>query len=357
MFQTFKQKHINRLTKELPHNVKPVKVEWERQGSPAQITFSDGGQTLGSCIRCHDAPCIEYNQAELELSIFKDFPADQNDNVCATSAIYWFPDTPAPVIDPDLCIICGICVSRCPARAIYIDGLSAHINDAPNEYFIERSTYGDPASSERIKLLFQDLPESGNFCLETDDLLYFFRKKVGDIFRNQNLQFPNHLARNLLITTGISSAMRRRGDVNIRMDLVLGPPGVDQGISEVELGAGVLDAPRNILDNIAVLVARYELSKEKIVPLIVSLDLPNLRSEYWQFIKDVKAVLGVKINSITIGALVLIVWARCRIRITTGDELYIDIDAPSLRTKIAEILGRELMIIGEGYPGFLDSAK
>jgi len=357
MFQTFKQKPINRLTKELPSNIRPVRLDWEGSGSPAQITLSDGSKSLGSCIRCFDAPCLEYSKVELELPIFKDFPADQNDNVCATSAISWLPDTPAPFINPDLCIVCGICVSRCPVGAIYIDGLSAHINDAPNEFFIERSTYGYAASSNIVKRLFYGVPESGAYCLETDDLISLFRQKLGNIFQSQGPQFPNHLARNLLIAVGIGSAMRRRGDVNIRMDLVLGPPGIDQGTSEVELGTGVLDAPRNILDNIAVLVARYELSKENIVPLIVSLDLPNLRSEYWQFIKDVRTVLGVKINSITIGALVVMVWARCKIRIETGDELYIDIDTPSLRSKLTELLGRELKIIGEGYPGFLESAK
>jgi hypothetical protein len=93
------------------------------------------------------------------------------------------------------------------------------------------------------------------------------------------------------------------------------------------------------------------------VPLIVSLDLPNLRSEYWQFIKDVRSVLNVKINSITVGALIVITWSRAKIVIKTGEELYIDIDSPSLRPRIEKILERKLNIKDDGYPGFLESSK
>lgn len=150
--------------------------------------------------------------------------------------------------------------------------------------------------------------------------------------------------------------MRRRGDTNIRMDMVLGPPGVDRGTSEVELGAGVLDAPRNILDNMAVLIARYDIDKDQIVPLIVTLSLPNQRSEYWQVIQDIRKVLEVKINSITIGALIVLVWNRAKIDIKTGDELYVDADLTSLRVKIEHILKRHLKTSKE-YPGFLESVK
>jgi hypothetical protein len=203
--------------------------------------------------------------------------------------------------------------------------------------------------------LFEEVPEQGVFLTESDGLLENFQKHFVEVAKSQSVQFPNHLARNLLIASGIGAAMRRRGDTNIRMDLVLGPPGAEQGTGEVELGE-VLDAPRNILDNVAVLVARYEISKDNIVPIIVSFAFPNLRSEYWQVIKDIKDVLNVKIGSITIGALIIIVWSRASIAIETGEELYIDADSPSLRPKLGRILGRGLKIT-TGYPGLLESEK
>jgi hypothetical protein len=211
-----------------------------------------------------------------------------------------------------------------------LDEQGAHINDRPNDHFLIQNILNSLEIVEATAKLFEKVPEHGVYLTENDELLRRFREHFEEVSKDQSAQFPNHLARNLLIAAGIGAAMRRRGDTNIRMDLVLGPPGVEQGTSEVELGADVLEAPRNILDNVAVLVARYEISKEHIVPIIVSLALPNQRSEYWQVIKDVKEVLNIKIGSITIGALIIIVWSRASITIETGEELYLDADLTSL---------------------------
>lgn len=357
MFRILREKRTLHLAKKLPPRVTPIQMHWGVGGSPAVITFSDGKQSLGSCIRCSDFPCIEYSADELEIEVFKDFPADKNSNVCPTSAISWAQNNDSPTIDNEACIICGLCVGRCPVGAIYLDDKGAYVNDKPNEHFVIQQEPADPINTETTTELFQTVRVNGIHLAENDDLLKKFREKFEIVAKKQGAQFPNHLARNLLIAVGVGAAMRRRGDVYLRMDLLLGPPGIQQGTGEVELGAEVLDAPRNILDSIAVLVARYELNKDDIVPLIVSLDLPNSRSEYWQFIKDVRDVLNVKINSITVGALIVTVWNRAKIKISVGEELYIDIETPSLRHKIEAILKRPLNISGDGYPGFLESGK
>lgn len=357
MYQTLRQKRIDRPAKSLPDKIKPIQIDWQEGCPPARITFSDGKTAIGSCIRCFHPFCMEYSPEELELSVFQDFPADKNSDVCPTSAISWTHETPAPVVNKKACILCGLCVSRCPTRAIYLDNDGACVNDEPNDHFILQCKPSDAEATATTTKLFQKVPEKGIYLFESDSTMKKFREKFEGVAHAQSAQFPNHLARNLLIAVGVGAAMRRRGDTNIRMDLVLGPPGVKHGTGEVELGAEVLDAPRNILDNVAILVARYKLSKNNIVPLIVSLDLPNLRSEYWQFIKDVRSVLNVKINSITVGALIVITWNRAKVRIKSGEELYIDIDSPSLRQKIESILERRLNIKDDGYPGFLESAK
>jgi ferredoxin len=356
MYQTLKPKHVNRIAKGVPDKVKPISINWGDGSRPALITFSDDKTSLGSCIRCFDPACIVYSSKELELAVFQDFPADKNSGVCPTSAITWPHDSPSPTINRDACILCGLCVSRCPVRAIHLNSEGAFINDEPNSHFVILHNPADYHTTISVTKLFT-VKETGIYLLESDKMIKNFRDKFEIVARNQSAQFPNHLARNLLIAVGIGAAMRRRGDTNIRMDLVLGPPGVKHGTGEVELGAEVLCAPRNILDTIAILVARYELPKGSIVPLIVCLDLPNLRSEYWQFIKDVKSILKVKINSITIGALVVLAWNRGKILIKNGEELYIDVDAPSLRPMIEKILGRTIKIKRAGYPGFLESAK
>ena len=298
-----------------------------------------------------------YAPSELKLPIFEDFPSDQNNLVCPTLAISWEAEMESPAIDEESCIMCGICVSRCPLRAIYFDGDTPRINDIPNEHFLPSNIISDSEITQKTWNKFNEVSEVGFYQLESDLLLKTFRKKFQDIAKEQSTQFPNHLARNLLIALGIGSAMRRRGDTSIRMDLILGAPGVNFGTGEVEFGSGILDAPRDILDDIAVLISRYEISKDEIVPLIVCLDFPNLRSEYWQFIKDVKNVLDVKINSVTIGALVVMLWNRVSLSIKNGDELYLDIDSPTLKPKLEKILGRQLKIKGDGYAGLLVSAK
>lgn len=354
--QTLEPKQPQRLAKALPDGVRAVSVDWNTGGKPAMIQFSDGGYAIGSCIRCAKPPCIEYSASELELAVFKEFPADKNESVCPTGAITWPQDTESPIVDSNACISCGLCVSRCPVRAIYLDDAGAHVNDAPNTHFqVQENLTTDEITQSTIRL-FRDVTETGIYRVENDAVLSQFLSHFQEVASDQSAQFPNHLARNLLIACGIGAAMRRRGDTNIRMDMVLGAPGVERGTGEVELGAGVLDAPRNILDNVAVLVARYEVAKDTIVPLIVSLSLPNQRSEYWQVIQDIRSVLGVKINSITIGALIVLVWNRAKIEITAGDELYIDADITSLRPMIERILGRKLNALKE-YPGAFESMK
>lgn len=353
--QTLRPKQPKRLAKTLPAGINPVRVDWQQNGALAVIQFSDGMASPGSCIRCTKPPCMEYAASELELDLFRDFPADRNESVCPTGAITWLMDNDSPIIDSDTCISCGLCVSRCPTRAIYLDDSGAHINDAPNHHFQVRNFPVTRELTEAIAMVFEEVEEQGIYRAESDTVLSAFLGRFVEVAKSQSAQFPNHLARNLLIACGIGAAMRRRGDTNIRMDMVLGPPGVESGTSEVELG-GALDAPRNILDNVAVLVARYEMDKDRIVPLIVSLSLPNQRSEYWQVIKDIRDVLGVKINSITVGALVLLVWNRAKIEIRSGEELYADADRPSLRPQIAAILGRKVKLTIANL-GFLESTK
>lgn len=356
-FHTLNPKKIEHKVKTIIDGVKPLVINWDTKNSPASIEFSDGRISLGSCVRCTNPPCMVYAPIELKLPIFEDFPSDQNNLVCPTLAISWEAEMESPAIDEESCIMCGICVSRCPLRAIYFDGDTPRINDIPNEHFLPSNIISDSEITQKTWNKFNEVSEVGFYQLESDLLLKTFRKKFQDIAKEQSTQFPNHLARNLLIALGIGSAMRRRGDTSIRMDLILGAPGVNFGTGEVEFGSGILDAPRDILDDIAVLISRYEISKDEIVPLIVCLDFPNLRSEYWQFIKDVKNVLDVKINSVTIGALVVMLWNRASLSIKNGDELYLDIDSPTLKPKLEKILGRQLKIKGDGYAGLLVSAK
>ena len=359
-YRTLKQKKFVKKLKTLAEGVRPVSIEWGQNEKQPVIKFSDGGWASGSCIRCINPPCLEYAEDEIELEVFKEFPSDRTLEVCPTKAISWPQESDSPIIDGASCISCGICVSRCPVAAIYLDSdeTTAILNDLPNKYFLLQDQEVSEASQKFLLEIFSQIPENGIFILEDDSTLqrFFDKFKLVATDEKQSAQFPNHLIRNLMLEVGIKALMRRRGDAYLRMDIVFEQGEKKLGTCEVELGGEVLDTPRNLLDNVAVLVSRYKIKKNNVMPLVVTLSLPNQRSEYWRVIKDIKQVLNLQINSLTIGMLILLVWNRIKVSIDSQEMLYADSDTYTLRGKFEHILGRELNI-KEGYPGFIESQK
>ena len=359
-YRILKQKRFAKKLKTLAEDVRPVSIEWGQTEKQPIIKFSDGGWASGSCIHCINPPCLEYAEGEIELEIFKEFPSDGTLEVCPTKAISWPQESDSPTIDSAACISCGICVRRCPVAAIYLDPdeTTAVLNDLPNRYFILKDQEVSETTQEFLFEMFSQVPESGIFISEDDDILQRFFDKFKSVTTEQkhSSQFPNHLVRNLILEVGIKALMRRRGDAYLRMDIVFEQSEKKLGTCEVELGDDVLDAPRNLLDNVAVLVSRYKIKKNNIMPLVVTLSLPNQRSEYWRVIKDIKQVLNLQINSLTIGMLVLLVWNRIKVSIDSQEMLYADSDMYTLRSQFEYILGRKLNV-KEGYPGFIESQK
>lgn len=354
MYQTLEQKGRAVRAKLLLDGASPQRFEW-RDGR-AQIIFANGDASVGSCIRCHDAPCIEYRDEELRVRGLEDFPADLDSSVCPSGAITWEADDTSPKVDPVQCFSCGLCVSRCPVGAIWISGESkAFVNDESNQYFREADKPVTPASVEGIRDRFKGLPSKGRYLMETDPLIEGIYSQIEGLLKTAP-KLPQHLTRNLMLAVGTQAAMRRLGDVNVRMELVFSNE-ASVGTAEVEMKReGQMDAPRNILDNIAVLSARYGFPKDKVTSLIVSLHLPNNRSDYWRVLKDIKDVLGVRIGSLTIGALVVLVWEQRRVEAHFGNLFYADEDDRSIRAALEKLLGRKLNI-SPRYLGVVETTK
>jgi len=355
MQKIFKQLKSKKTFKSLKSGIRPVKVELNNGNSLPEIHFSDGSISPGSCIHCIKPKCIEYSESELQLDLIKDFPMDRNNHVCPTNAIQWPIDSACPIINNDYCISCGICVSRCPVYALTITDRGVIINDSPNDNFILQDELLDEANFNRLLKIFSKIQTNGCYFTETDKRISTLYKRINSLIPHLGSQFPNHLSRNLLISIGIKTAMRRRGDTYIRMDLIAELNEMI-GTGEVEFSNQVLDAPRNILDDVAILIARYEINKNSVIPIIVCLSLPNQRSEYWQIIQDIFNVLKIKINSVTLGVLIVLVWSKYYAGFTTNDILYIEPSKYSIKEKVESLLGRKLNI-SEGYPGFIESLK
>ena len=311
------------------------------QGKPGVLRFSDGSSSPTTCLRCPDAPCMSFRDDEVVSASLPAFPADRNPSVCPSGAIAR-ENGGSPSIDSAACMLCGVCASRCPAGAIRMIP-HAVIDDTARPAFPETD---DGASADAALVAVSSAPRSGEFLSESDAIADELRARMLAAWSRVGDRFPNHLARNLLIAAGCGAAMRRKGDVFARMDIVLGHPWPDFGCAEAEFGdEAVLDAPRDLLDDIAVSIGRHGRNPLSLEAIVITDVLPNWRSEYWRIIQDVRNVLGVKIGTVTVLALCLLVWRGRKMSELPPGIFHVDIDTPSYRETVLEpLLGRKLRI-------------
>jgi len=252
-----------------------------------------------------------------------------------------------PSIDAERCIACGICAARCPVSAIYLDpSVGAKVAVMSSPAFIEPS--GDPhAAFEATSAKLAGVDRTGVFAQETGALVDRTIERMKRARISTGDRFPVFHARNLLVALGQGTAMRRKGNNHMRMDLLLGPPGVAKGIAEVEFGqSAVLNAPRDLLDALAIMKSRYEWQVHEVVSIIITDELPNRRSEYWEIVRDIREVIGVRIGTITTFALHLSLWNR--VRMSSYDLFHVDKDSTSYRSIVLEkLVGRPLVLKAE----------
>lgn len=264
----------------------------------ADVFMIDGSSGAATCLGCHDAPCIELNEGELGLGgALGEFPGDPSRDVCPVNAIDWSSEETSPSVDPDICVGCGLCAVRCPYGAISLsnDGIAtveasdpdsitlpAVDNSAPHEKFPRRGAVGTPRTPFAHNLL--------------------------NVLNGMTDTQATRLTRNLFAVSGVAANMRRKGDTNIRMDGLLRFGSGQIGIVELEVGSAVLESPRALLEDIAVLHGRFGVALSDIVPVSVIGSLPNVRVEYYQVIDDIEKVLDIQCRTVTIGSLCMLAW-------------------------------------------------
>lgn len=308
-------------------------------GSPAKAYYSNGKTCSLGCLGCKNPKCMKLDHVDIMCDEVVNFPNDHSLNACPVDAISWDNKYDTPIINSEKCINCGICIRRCPVGAIYFDGI-VKVNRTISPCQTQHAADNKIAviQSQQIEML-DKIGKSGTTIMESDNLFDSIYEKLLAVTSGSH----NIIARNLLISLGCKSAIRRIGDVYTRMDAIY--TSVDEcfGAVEVEFGRETLDASRGILDDIAVLYTRYGIDKDENMPLVICLQLPNARQGYWQVVKDVKNVEDITISTITIGALMLLNWNGC---LLMPDDVtyYLDYDNMDLRSTIAWHINRKIKV-------------
>lgn len=331
--------------KQLPAGAAIRVVDFGEGLQPATAVLTNGSRAPGSCLRCAEPPCMTYASAALP-DAFAHFPASPNPNVCPTDAISWPDEAAAPSVAEDQCIGCGLCAVRCPAGAIHISAETglASLNDEPNALFrLAPVPAPSPAPLGFSSSMAGRVADEGSVALtalpDRIAAVVGFDKEV--------------LARNLLRQAGWHCWTRRPGDTNVRLDALFTGYGM-VGVAEVETRGDILEVPRRLLDDLAVLESRYQLAHRDLLPLAVLLELPNNRSEYWRVITDVHRVLDVRLRTVTLGALCVLVWAGRPLPLANSEAFHARDEARDLAPWLEAALGRS---VGNGYAGWLRPAK
>lgn len=310
-------------------------------GEATTVMLTDERAGAGTCLGCGSAPCMEKDATELTLFGTLDaFPGDPSRDVCPTRAIRWDGASATAFVVED-CIGCGLCISRCPYGAIsLVDGLTARVETAdPDGLAVARPTRGEHPQVKRSgQIGTLDAPAASNLPTTIAAL---------DDGRT------TLLVRNLLNEVGLNARTRRRGDTNMRIDAVGFSRSQRPFVAEIETGAGVLESPRALLEDVAVLHSRYGYAVDGIDPISIILTFPNVRSEYYQVIRDIERVLGLRCRTITLGALVTLLWNCAKLNGFDGDAFMVG----EKTINLADCLGVDTKKLVEPYPGAFTPAK
>lgn len=320
---------------------------------PKWICDGAGGKErtlIGGCLHCNNPRCYRFNAFQISSEI-SSFSFDRDKSVCPVGAISWDSSSNTPSFDNQKCIKCGVCSRMCPVGAIFYDGNRMVVNKNDSINMV-------PDTSSNVQKQEAQLNKVEK-AARTGCIIKGNNTVMRDVYSHMDKlsgNTPNMVTRNLLIALGNRCAMSRVGDVYTRLDVLIENRNNKQGVVEVEFGRDTLEAARGILDDIAVANCRYGIPKNDNMALAVCLRLPNERQGYWQVIKDIKKVEGISINTITVGALLLLLWEFKTLDIADS-SFYADFDNMSIRSAVKKILGNNNVNISYRELGILEPEK
>lgn len=191
-----------------------------------------------------------------------------------------------------------------------------------------------------------------NNNLSLKDKMFQLRDAVSILKLTPNGE--NKLIELLLCGLGAEVYFPRRGDNSERFD-ALAEFGKYRMVMEIEIPSiEILDAPRNLLDDYAVLNGRKKQNSEEIVPVVLCWDLPNKRTDYWNVITDVNKILRIKIKTISILALALHYWTNTPIDFR-NDDYFLEYARFTMNKAITMLHDADLSV--NDFPGYFSPLK
>lgn len=306
--------------------ISPVKVVFNVLGKN-KITFSDGSNENATCLNCLSPLCTFYEEDEITLKALPEMPYNNSNKVCPTDAIT-SDHNGFPTINENQCIGCGMCISRCPYGAIEWEEKKAKISRSDSQMY----TWVKDLSKEDFITRNRKFLEATHEIISSSLSKEFFTglyKLTIEMCKKIN-GFDNLFVRNLLINIGLKNKVRAVGNNDIRFDL-LGEFDNKIIVGEIGLnGIDILEEPRALLDDVAILIARYQIEKRRLIPIIVTLTFPNKRSDVYEVIADIKKILAIEIKTLPFHLLIILNLCQTKIDLSEFFELFnINIDNTS----------------------------
>ena len=107
------------------------------------------------------------------------------------------------------------------------------------------------------------------------------------------------------------------------------------------------------MEDVAILHSRYGYAVADIDPVSIIFAFPNERSEYYQVIRDIETVLGLRCRTITVGALVALLWTGTRLDGFVDDDFVVGEGTIDLAASLS--IPNDLL--KEPYPGAFTPTK
>jgi len=334
-----------------------IKEIWLSPEIPALWVTNDGQKIQAHCVACTSRPCIEYTSEEIHesevLSKEFEFRANSTYKTCVVNAITFNEESNTPIIDESSCFGCGICMERCPTKAIYLTDASAKVN-------IQKINNVDKlASISFYNDFFTNITKAktiGHYRLPNEKNLEILMSNLKNLIENRNSKLDiNLLSRNLMRSQGYLTISYTQGVQYSTIDLIaVNKDNKDTIIIEVE-PTNAIETPRILLVALAIMVERHKLDDRNTRLLSIGLMFPNNREEFWNVVDDIKEVLGLNIRFITIPSIITMLWLAKNQKLTE----FLNQTPSQNKKNMREILGieEELINLPIGFERIFESSK